>query len=125
MFLNFDQNKSDILIIKKHYLAYLQYFLGDYNSAKKYIEEIINDIDGNTEFENINLINYLNIRNHILKIKILESKDPNKNYNDILSYLDTLLAKMKDKKEDFAICIGIKMLSLQAKQISSFERTAL
>ena len=117
----FDQNKSDILIIKKHYLAYLQYFLGDYNSAEKYIEEIINYIDRNTKFENINLINYLNIRNHILKIKILESKDPNKNYNEILSYLDTLLAKMKDKKEDFAICIGIKMLSLQAKQISSFE----
>ena len=64
-----DQNKTDILIIKKHYLAYLQYFLGDYNSAEKYIEEIINDIDGNTEFENINLINYLQIRNQIRKYK--------------------------------------------------------
>ena len=118
---NFDQNKNDILLVQKHYFSYLKYLLGDYNSAEKYIEEIINDIDGNKKLEDTNLINYLKIRNHILKVKILETKDPNKNYKTILSYLDTLFATMKDKKEDFAICIGIKMLSLQAKQIVSFE----
>ena len=118
---NFDQNKFDILLVQKHYFSYLKYLLGDYNSAEKYIEEIINDMDGNKKLEDTNLINYLKIRNHILKVKILETKDPNKNYKTILSYLDTLFATMKDKKEDFAICIGIKMLSLQAKQIVSFE----
>ena len=118
---NFDQNKNDILLVQKHYFSYLKYLLGDYNSAEKYIEEIINDMDGNKKLEDTNLINYLKIRNHILKVKILETKDPNKNYKTILSYLDTLFATMKDKKEDFAICIGIKMLSLQAKQIVSFE----
>lgn len=117
---NFDQNKNDILLVQKHYFSYLKYLLGDYNSAEKYIEEIINDMD-NKKLEDTNLINYLKIRNHILKVKILETKDPNKNYKTILSYLDTLFATMKDKKEDFAICIGIKMLSLQAKQIVSFE----
>ena len=117
----FDQNKFDNLLLQKHYFAYLQYLLGDYNSADKYLEEIINDMDGNTKLEDTNLINYLKIRNNILKVKILESKDPNKNYKLILSYLDTLFATMKDKKEDFAICIGIKMLSLQSKQIVSFE----
>ena len=118
---NFDQNKFDILLVQKHYFSYLKYLLGDYNSSEKYIEEIINDMDGNKKLEDTNLINYLKIRNHILKVKILETKDPNKNYKTILSYLDTLFATMKDKKEDFAICIGIKMLSLQAKQIVSFE----
>ena len=118
---NFDKNKFDILLVQKHYFSYLKYLLGDYNSAEKYIEEIINDMDGNKKLEDTNLINYLKIRNHILKVKILETKDPNKNYKTILSYLDTLFATMKDKKEDFAICIGIKMLSLQAKQIVSFE----
>jgi len=116
-----DQNKYEILLLKKHYLAYLQYLLGDYNFAEKYIEEIINDMDGNTILENIYLIDYVRIRNQILKVKTLESKDPEKNYNQILAILDTLFATQKDKKEDFAICIGIKMLSLQSMQIASFE----
>ena len=116
-----DQNKYEILLLKKHYLAYLQYLLGDYNFAEKYIEEIINDMDGNTILENIYLIDYVKIRNQILKVKTLESKDPKKNYKQILAILDTLFATTKDKKEDFAICIGIKMLSLQSRQIASFE----
>ena len=117
----FDQNNFNILLLQKHYFTYLKYLLGDYNYAEKYLEEIIDDIDKNIKLEDTNLINYLKIRNQILKVKILESKDPNKNYNEILTHLDTLFATVKDKKEDFAICIGIKMLSLQSKQIVSFE----
>ena len=115
-----DQNNIEFFLLQKHYFAYLQYLIGDYNFVDKYIEEITNDME-NMNLKESNLINYLKIRSKILKVKMLESKDPQKNYKEIISHLDVLFATMKNKKEDFAICIGIKMLLLQEKQIVSFE----
>ena len=78
-------------------------------------------MDENKNLRKSNLINYLRIRNEVLKAKILELKDAEKNNKEIISHLDGLFSMMKNTKEDFAICVGIKMLSLQSKEIVSFE----
>ena len=70
-----------------------------------------------------NLINYLRIRNEVLKVKMLEKQDLDKNNKDIISHLDGLFNRVKNTKEDFAICIGIKILSLQSKEAFTIEES--
>ena len=52
---------------------------------------------------------------------MLELTDPERNNKDIISHLDCLFSLTKNTKEDFAICVGIKILSLQSKEIASYE----
>ena len=119
--INIDKKFFDTYLLQKHYLAYLKFLQGDYDFTDEYTIDIINEMDANKELKKGNLINYLRIRNEVLKAKILELKDPEKNYKEIISHLDGLFSMMKNTKEDFAICVGIKMLSLQSKEIVSFE----
>ena len=119
--INIDKKFFDTYLLQKHYLAYLKFLQGDYDFTDEYTIDIINEMDANEELKKGNLINYLRIRNEVLKAKILELKDPEKNYKEIISHLDGLFSMMKNTKEDFAICVGIKMLSLQSKEIVSFE----
>ena len=119
--INYDKNKFENYLLQKHYLAYLKFLQGDYDFTDKYTIDIINEMDENKNLRKSNLINYLRIRNEVLKAKILELKDAEKNNKEIISHLDGLFSMMKNTKEDFAICVGIKMLSLQSKEIVSFE----
>ena len=119
--INYDKNKFENYLLLKHYLAYLKFLQGDYDFTDKYTIDIINEMDENKNLRKSNLINYLRIRNEVLKAKILELKDAEKNNKEIISHLDGLFSMMKNTKEDFAICVGIKMLSLQSKEIVSFE----
>ena len=119
--INYDKNKFENYLLLKHYLAYLKFLQGDYDFTDKYTIDIINEMDENKNLRKSNLINYLRIRNEVLKAKILELKDAEINNKEIISHLDGLFSMMKNTKEDFAICVGIKMLSLQSKEIVSFE----
>ena len=119
--INYEKKQSENYLLQKHYLAYLKFLQGDFDFTDKYTIDIINEMDENKELKKGNLINYLRIRNEVLKAKILELKDPEKNNKEIISHLDGLFSMMKNTKEDFSICVGIKMLSLQSKEIVSFE----
>jgi hypothetical protein len=79
------------------------------------------DIDEHKDLVISNIIKYIRIRNVLLKVKTLEITDPEKNNKDIISHLDCLFSLTKNTKEDFAICVGIKILTLQSKEIVSYE----
>jgi hypothetical protein len=113
--------KFEDYILQKHYFAYLKFLLRDYKDSDKFTNDIISDIDEHKDLVVNNIIKYIRIRNVLLKVKMLELMDPVKNNKDIISHLECLFAITKNTKEDFAICVGIKMLSLQSKEIVSYE----
>ena len=118
-----DKSKFEIYLLQKHYFAYLLLLLGEYDKTDKYINDIVYDIDEKKNLAKSNLINYLRIRNEVLKVKMLELQDHDNNIKEIISHLDGLFNQTKNTKEDFAICVGIKMLSLQSKEIFTFEES--
>ena len=118
--INFDMKFEDY-ILKKHYFAYLKFMLRSYKDSDQFTNDIISDMDEHKNLEINNTIKYIRIRNVLLKVKMLEITDPERNNKDIISHLDCLFNLTKNTKEDFAICVGIKMLSLQSKEIVSFE----
>ena len=111
----------DDYLLLKHYFAYLKFLLKSYDETNTFTTDLIADIDEHKEYTNSNIIKYVRIRNVLLKIKTLEITDPEKNNKDIISHLDCLFSLTKNTKEDFAICVGIKMLTLQSKEIVSYE----
>ena len=113
--------KFEDYILQKHYFAYLKFLLQAYKDSDKYTNDIISDIDEHKDLVVNNIIKYIRIRNVLLKVKMLELMDPVKNNKDIISHLECLFTITKNTKEDFAICVGIKMLSLQSKEIVSYE----
>ena len=115
------EKKFEDYIIQKHYFAYLKFLLRAYNDSDKSTNDIISDIDEHKNLVVNNIIKYIKIRNVLLKVKMLELMDPVLNNKDILSHLECLFTMTKNTKEDFAICVGIKMLSLQSKEIVSYE----
>ena len=117
------QKKFEDYLLLKHYLSYLKFLLKSYEEANNITTELIADIDENRDLVISNIIKYIRIRNVLLKIKTLEITDPQKNNQDIISHLDCLFSLTKNTKEDFAICVGIKMLNLQSKEIVSFEES--
>ena len=115
------EKKFEDYIIQKHYFAYLKFLLRAYNDSDKSTNDIISDIDEHKNLVVNNIIKYIRIRNVLLKVKMLELMDPVLNNKDIISHLECLFTMTKNTKEDFAICVGIKMLSLQSKEIVSYE----
>ena len=65
-----DKNKFEIYLLQKHYFAYLLLLLGEYDKTDKYINDIVYDIDEKKNLAKSNLINYLRIRNEVLKVKM-------------------------------------------------------
>ena len=117
---NCGKNLGDY-ILQKHYFAYLKFLLYNYEDTEQFTNDIISTIDENKSLVKNNIIEYIRIRNVLLKVKMLEIINPEKNNKDIISHLECLFNMTKNTKEDFAICVGIKMLSLQSKEIVSFE----
>ena len=115
------EKKFEDYIIQKHYFAYLKFLLRAYNDSDQSTNDIISDIDEHKNLVVNNIIKYIRIRNVLLKVKMLELMDPVLNNKDIISHLECLFTMTKNTKEDFAICVGIKMLSLQSKEIVSYE----
>ena len=115
------EKKFEDYIIQKHYFAYLKFLLRAYNDSDQSTNDIISDIDEHKNLVVNNIIKYIRIRNVLLKVKMLELMDPALNNKDIISHLECLFTMTKNTKEDFAICVGIKMLSLQSKEIVSYE----
>ena len=115
------EKKFEDYIIQKHYFAYLKFLLRAYNDSDQSTNDIISDIDEHKNLVVNNIIKYIRIRNVLLKVKMLELMDPVSNNKDIISHLECLFTMTKNTKEDFAICVGIKMLSLQSKEIVSYE----
>ena len=97
----------------------MKFLLKSYDETNNYTTDLIADIDEHKSLVISNLIKYIRIRNVLLKVKTLEITDPEKNNKDIISHLDCLFSLTKNTKEDFAICVGIKMLTLQSKEIVS------
>ena len=106
-------------ILQKHYFAYLNFLLYNYKDTEQFTND--STIDENKSLVKNNIIEYIRIRNVLLNMKILEIINPEKNNKDIISHLECLFNMTKNTKEDFAICVGIKILSLQSKEIVSFE----
>ena len=110
-------------LLMKHYFGYLKFLLKDYKETDKYTNDLISDIDEHKDLVINNIIKYIRIRNVLLKVKTLEITNPEENNKDIISHLDCLFSLTKNTKEDFAICVGIKMLTLQSKEIVSYEES--
>ena len=115
------EKKFEDYLLLKHYFAYLKFLLESYEETNNYTTDLIADIDEHKSLVISNIIKYIRIRNVLLKVKTLETTDPEKNNKDIISHLDCLFSLTKNTKEDFAICVGIKMLTLQSKEIVSYE----
>ena len=119
---NADREKNFIdYLLLKHYYSYLKFLLREYDDTNIYTTDLIADIDEHRDLVMSNIVKYIRIRNVLLKVKTLEITDPDKNNKDIISHLDCLFSLTKNTKEDFAICVGIKILSLQSKEIVSYE----
>ena len=115
------KNNFDDYLLMKHYFGYIKFLLKSYTETDNYTTDIISDIDEHGDLSDNNLVKYIRIRNVLLKIKAFEASDPEKNYKEIISHLDCIFSLTKNIKEDFAICVGIKMLYLQSKEITSYE----
>ena len=115
------EKKFEDYLLLKHYFAYLKFLLKSYDETNNYTTDLIADIDEHKALVISNIIKYIRIRNVLLKVKTLEIKYPEKNNKYIISHLDCLFSLTKNTKEDFAICVGIKMLTLQSKEIVSYE----
>ena len=115
------EKKFEDYLLLKHYFAYLKFLLKSYDETNNYTTDLIADIDEHKALVISNIIKYIRIRNVLLKVKTLEITDPERNNKDIISHLDCLFSLTKNTKEDFAICVGIKMLTLQSKEIVSYE----
>ena len=115
------EKKFEDYLLLKHYFAYLKFLLKSYDETNNYTTDLIADIDEHKSLVISNIIKYIRIRNVLLKVKTLEITNPEKNNKDIISHLDCLFSLTKNTKEDFAICVGIKMLTLQSKEIVSYE----
>ena len=118
-----NEKNFEYYLLIKHYFSYIKYLLKSYEESNNYTSELIADINDYKHLETNNLIKYLRIRNVLLKVKTLEITDPEKNNKDIISHLDCIFNFTKNTKEDFAICVGIKMLTLQSKEIISYEES--
>ncbi len=115
------EKKFEDYLLLKHYFSYLKFLLKEYDQTNNYTTDIIADIDEQKKSGLNNIVKYIRIRNVLLKVKTLEITDPERNNKDIISHLDCLFSLTKNTKEDFAICVGIKMLTLQSKEIVSYE----
>ena len=115
------EKKFEDYLLLKHYFGYLKFLLKAYDETNNYTTDLIADIDEHKNLVISNIIKYIRIRNVLLKVKTLEITDPEKNNKDIISHLDCLFSLTKNTKEDFAICVGIKMLTLQSKEIVFYE----
>ena len=115
------EKKFEDYLLLKHYFSYLKFLLKEYDQTNNYTTDIIADIDEQKNSGLNNIVKYIRIRNVLLKVKTLEITDPERNNKDIISHLDCLFSLTKNTKEDFAICVGIKMLTLQSKEIVSYE----
>ena len=113
--------KFEDYLLLKHYFSYLKFLLKSYAETNNYTTDLIADIDEHKNLVISDIIKYIRIRNVLLKVKTLEISDPEGNNKDIISHLDCLFSLTKNTKEDFAICVGIKMLTLQSKEIVSYE----
>lgn len=116
-----EQKKYEDFLLFKLYCGYLKYLMKSYEEADGFTTELISDLDKNQNTEQQNLIKYIRVRNVLLKIRILETKGKKENLKHIMNHLECLFSWTKNTKEDFAICLGIKMLSLQSEEVLSFE----
>ena len=94
--INCDKNKKetvDYYYLQQHYIAYLKILIGDYDSSDNVITELIKRMDSNNNQDKSNLFEYLRIRNSILKIKILELKDPDKFFLSFFIFSSSILLK--------------------------------
>lgn len=114
------EKKFEDYLLIKHYSAYLKYLIKSYEETNNYTTDLIVDIDEHVEaYSKSDLIKFIRIRNVLLKVKTLEQTGQKS--RDIIPYLDCLFSLTKNIKEDFAICLGIKMLTLQSEDINAFE----
>ena len=105
---NYEEN-----LLKKYYLAEIKFLLNDFINSNKISTEII--VEFNNNINNINksnFINFIQIRNNFLIIKILEKEDINKNRNNLINQYECLFENLKGIKEDYAIIIGFKLIHL-------------
>ena len=114
---NYEEN-----LLKKYYSAEIKFLLNDFINSNKISTEILVDFNNNNN--NIiksDFINFLQIRNNLLIIKILEKEDINKNLNNLINQYECLFENLKGIKEDYAIIVGFKLIHLTNNLNSSIK----
>ena len=114
---NYEEN-----LLKKYYSAEIKFLLNDFINSNKISTEILVDFNNNNN--NIiksDFINFLQIRNNLLIIKILEKEDINKNLNNLINQYECLFEILKGLKEDYAIIVGFKLIHLTNNLNSSIK----
>ena len=107
-------------LLYKYYIGVVQNILKEYNDVNIYTSEIILDISdqlSSIKNEQNDLINFIQVKNTLLRVKILEIENNILNKQDIISHLESLFEANKGQKEDFAIKLAIKMNALQVKTV--------
>ena len=107
-------------LLYKYYIGVVQNILKEYNDVNIYTSEIILDISdqlSSIKNEQNDLINFIQVKNTLLRVKILEIENNILNKQDIISHLESLFEANKGQKEDFAIKLAIKMNALQDKTV--------
>ena len=114
---NYEEN-----LLKKYYSAEIKFLLNDFINSNKISTDILVDFNNNNN--NIiksDFINFLQIRNNLLIIKILEKEDINKNLNNLINQYECLFEILKGLKEDYAIIVGFKLIHLTNNLNSSIK----
>ena len=114
---NYEEN-----LLKKYYSAEIKFLLNDFINSNKISTDILVDFNNNNN--NIiksDFINFLQIRNNLLIIKILEKEDINKNLNNLINQYECLFENLKGIKEDYAIIVGFKLIHLTNNLNSSIK----
>ena len=107
-------------LLYKYYIGVVKNILKEYNDVNIYTSEIILDISdqlSSNKNDQNDLINFIQVKNTLLRVKILEIENNTLNQQDIISHLESLFEANKGQKEDFAIKLAIKMNALQVKTV--------
>lgn len=97
-------------ILYKYYSAVLKYLLRDFNFAKMNVLDITADISDVNAEDRDYFLDYIDLKNSTLSIRILEQE---KDFKEELSYLECLFETYRTKqKEELIVKLGFKMCDI-------------
>jgi len=110
----FEKGFEDFVLFK-YYDGVIKYLLGDYQSAKVSVMDIVIDLSDEVTEHKTALVEFIELKNSILTLKILEKENCSK---EIISHLESLYEVYNKKDEALSIKFAIKMCDIY---ISNYE----
>jgi len=102
-------------ILFKYYDGVIKFLLGDYQSARVSVMEIVIDLCEEIQERKSTFIEYIELKNSILTLKVLEKENDSKEF---ISHLESLYEAYSKKDQNLSIKFAIKMCDIH---LNSYE----